>query len=767
MDFSVQAPQLRNVLDRLLARVSCDQWREFKTFHDYNGGIIGKCVHEMDRVRGWVHEIDGTERASRRELISTRKQIEDAAEYASRPSRELDDYSISTVPYLGAQPPPTLDSIRGVKPEKQGWLGLRTLSAKTSRTIWIRRWAFLKNGIFGFLVLGSRTRGVEESERLGVLLCNIRPAFQEERRFCFEVKTKNKTLVLQTETQKELMDWIASFEAAKQKALESPASTDLSISGKFKVQDPAFSISQPPAPEFGTGPADSLTSLSNDEQSSLESSGSLNVPDSDALPSRVSSDISNSRRFTGTDSEHSAREHASRITKKFDLHRKNSGRGSPPLQNAAGGLANLISASHNILPVGPMSIAGLEDWNRGRSMDREGPGNSLAPPTLVNPPAPTTMSKTAILVSDERGIGLGSADSTGGMPSGMMANVWGSSNWGFVNRVEREGPPPLATIPTRSSTSGNRPSSPSVDSVRSRRQQTPGPRHRQTLSVDGDVHRVQVPNSVETSHEYPSYYPQRLRMHGAQFRLLFPDVTNEETLVMVFRTTWNPNDQQEFPGRIYVTTRNMYCYSHYLGLVLTTVIPLNCVTDVTAAPGRDCDFLFLHTLPPRGSDMPGRITFKTFLEPLRLLQKRIRFLIKESTTSEPLSLEALFKALIKMENDQRARSSSSDSLEDPVVQPPADGEVTDNGNPVGRPDKGVRVPIYVDKDLDFSKSGRRRDVPKFRLPAQPVEYVPHGNLNLATEKVLDISPKALFHVLFGDKSAVWQLLLYQRRARGR
>jgi hypothetical protein len=34
------------------------------------------------------------------------------------------------------------------------------------------------------------------------------------------------------------------------------------------------------------------------------------------------------------------------------------------------------------------------------------------------------------------------------------------------------------------------------------------------------------------------------------------------------------------------------------------------------------------------------------------------------------------------------------------------------------------------------------------LPTQPVEYVPQGDLVLVTEKILDISPKALFHILF-------------------
>ena len=88
----------------------------------------------------------------------------------------------------------------------------------------MRRWAFVKNGIFGWLLQAARGGGVEESERIGVLLCNVRPAVQEERRFCFEVKTKNHAIMLQTATQADLTEWITVFENAKSKALENPAS---------------------------------------------------------------------------------------------------------------------------------------------------------------------------------------------------------------------------------------------------------------------------------------------------------------------------------------------------------------------------------------------------------------------------------------------------------------------------------------------------------------------------------------------------------------
>lgn len=775
MDFTVQAPQFRNSLDRLLVRVSFDQWREFRGFHNNNSVTFSKWANEMDRIKGWVHEMEASDRSAKKELLATRRQIEEAAEIVARPSRELEDYSISTVPYLGSRPVSVLNMGKDAKPEKQGWLYLRTLSGKPTRTIWVKRWAFLKHGIFGCLVQGTRTGGVEESERIGVLLCSVRPAFQEERRFCFQVKTKNNSIILQAETQKELMEWIAAFEGAKQKALENPASTDISISGKMTVQDPAFAISQPPAPEFTAEPGESLIPPSEDP-SNIERTSTLPVPNQDGMAFRASTD--GARRLTGGDSESSTRAH---IIQKLDLHRKsnNAPPASPSIPGPAGGIASLISASHNILPYsGSTGVNTREsEGNRGRSLSTfDEPGANLAPHTLANPPAPTSMSKAAVVVSSERGIGLGLVDSTGGMPSGMMANLWGSSNWGFINKFEAE----RKDKAEQKDTGGAVVSSPASESSKDvsaqsnlpappqGQRQVSGPRHRQTVSLDGDqaskiqqqVVKEQAQGPEPAAAEYPAIYPQQLRYQDAQFRLLFPDVPKQEALVLVFRATWSPNDQQEFPGRAYATTQNIYFYSNHFGLVLITSVSLHNIKEVTAASGRDCDFLFLHTIPPMGSDTPGRVAIKIFLEPLKLLQKRLNLLIQQSIAVQPLGLEPLLRELIKLDTGNNKRDPSADSWEDISSDAKNDPRLATVGST-------FRAPIYIDKDLDLDggKGGRSRDAPRFRLPTKPVEYTPQGDLNLTVEKVLDISPKALFHILFGDKSAVWQLLLHERQAK--
>lgn len=786
MDFCVLAPQLRTTLDKLMVRIFFDQWREMRMSRENSAAGLSRGVQEMERIKGWTHEMENSEKAFRRELHAARKQLEETAETAARPSRELDDYSVSATPYLGA----TNMSLKSPKKggqdrfEKQGWLYLRTYTGKPARTVWVRRWAFVKNGIFGWLIQGLRSGGVEESERIGVLLCNVRPASQEERRFCFEIKTKNATMMVQAENQNDLTEWITVFDTAKQRALDDPTATDALLPGKgATIADPAFSISPPPVPEFAATFSETLSPAAT-EEGQFDRSSTLPVPSTDM--SRESVDVPSSRRSTAVDREEGTRDHAARIISKLDLHRKSaagSALAGSPSTPTTGGIASLIAASHGSMPVGPglpPKMPDAADPQKQRSNFtlalRDMPPNSLAPSTLANPPAPTSLSKAAVVVSGERGIGVGT---TGGMPGGMLANLWGTSNWGFVNRLERgelkpqdqKSSPASSSLAVSELQSKGRVVSLMRDSghveapASMSETDLPKVRHRQTISLGGDD-AMKLQRSVIAPMEFPNYYPLQLRTQDAQFRLLFPNVRREEKLVLVFRATWNPNDQQEFPGRAYVTTNDIYFYSNHLGLVLTTGVTLKSIEEVTAAPGRDCDFLFLH-LKEAKDGHATRITIKTFLEGLKLLQKRLNFLVRNSDADEQMSLEEVIKTLIKMEQEAPRRSPSLESWENVSPNTPMDEDMAFGHTRSTRTPTELKAPIRVDRTLDShgGRAGQGKEVTKFKLPAQPVEYVPTGNMQLAAEKKFEISPKALFHVLFGDKSAVWQLLQHERHAR--
>lgn len=59
-----------------------------------------------------------------------------------------------------------------------------------------------------------------------------------------------------------------------------------------------------------------------------------------------------------------------------------------------------------------------------------------------------------------------------------------------------------------------------------------------------------------------------------------------------------------------------------------------------------------------------------------------------------------------------------------------------------------------------------KEITRFKLPAMPVSYEPEGMSKKAFERGFDVSPKALFHVMFGDRSTVFQALYFERRATG-
>ncbi|PSN68194.1 hypothetical protein BS50DRAFT_676116 [Corynespora cassiicola Philippines] len=768
MDFCVMAPQVRLTLDKILVKIINEQWRDMKSARDASNKSFAAWNNDVDRVRGWSKEMENGERVFKRELHLARQQIENSAEMSARPSRDLDDYAISTVPYLGTQAPSSANLQSPAKPdpanekaEKQGWLFQRTITGKPARTYWVRRWFFVKNGIFGWLTQGTRSGAVEESEKIGVLLCGIRAAFQEERRFCFEVKTKDTTILLQAETQGDLTEWISSFEVAKRKALEDTSKDGTSIPGAV---DAAFSISPPVAPEFAAKTSDGHAAHPSDDIGPLDRAETLAVPGGDPMANRSSFDVTRRSTALEKESDGGRRDHAARIMEKLDLTRKSTLgpqlSGSNP-SSAGGGIASLISASlasasHNIVQVGQIAAPapGLPDTRL--VMGQTFPQSSLAPSTLANPPAPTNLSKAAVAVSGERGLGIGRS---GDMPGGLMANLWGSVNWGYVNRLERgdeqahrdrsaSGPPsPINRSP------GLDPfDKPSEGSSANPSPGTATPTsttHRKTMSLGTASSQPQRPTVV--TEDFPNYYPLALRMQDAQFRMLFPTVPRAEKVVLVFRAVWNPTEQQEFPGRVYVTSKDIYFYSNHLGLVLITGISMASIDEVTAAPGKDCDFLFLHFKTGAREDGATRITIKTFLEPLKLLQHRLNFLVRNATTGE-FGLEEVVKRLIKLESSDAEHSPTEEGWEDVSLHTPMDP---------GYGGKDVKTSLRIDGNL-FGPSNANRNATKFKLPSHPVLFAPQGMTQVAVEKDYDISAKGLFHILFGDKSAVFQMLYRER-----
>ncbi|KAL6869527.1 SNF1-interacting protein [Amphichorda felina] len=744
MDYCQLAPQVRFTMDKLLVKVSGELWKELKRSRDATANAT-RWEHEMERVRGWAREMEASEGVFRRELQIARRDLGDNALTGCKPSRELEDYNTSTVAFLGSRGPMNMRprNEKAVISEKQGWLYLRTLSGKPARHNWVRRWYYCRDRVFGWLIPGPQ--GVLQGDEIGVLLCNAKPAPGEDRRFCFEVKTKSQTLMLQAETQNDLTEWLEVFEVIKKKAFEATMDRSSSASGNT---DPAFSISPPSIPEFSARTLDTQLGLTMDEGSvPAERTGALPVPSQDGhLASRTSFDpngsisrrtISALGRDLAREEGESGREHAARIIQKLDLHRKATfGAGAEAAlassSGSAGGLANLAAASHILLPNSP---AGSKYGNTLLPSVDSHPG-TLAPLTLAMPPAVTSLSRTAVLTAAQR-------DATSGnwkIPASVLANYWGSSSWGAIHD-----PPPDPILPR--------------------------------LDEDDPVGVVVTPADQNTplaeslqqkqAHDMlPSNYPPELRAQHAQFRLLFPSAPVEEKLVLVFRAAWSSTPSAPDSngpaltgdGRIFVTPDHMYFYGQQMGLVTAYTLSLDMISEVTAAPGKENDYIFFHLGQNANDTGYSKITIKVFLDNLRILHTRLNLLIDDLQAEVPMETGAIVAALINVEKDEFERHSpTAESWEEVSENTPHD-----DGTPAGR---SVRGRPFHESIPQLPMSGSRVSFPpKLHLPSHPVDFEPDDMHEMAAERHFEISAKSCFHVLFGDKSFVFPKLYFEHRA---
>lgn len=767
MDFCQLAPQIRYTLDKLLVKISFDTWREMKRWRDASYGS-NKFAEEMDRIRGWSKELEASEATFKRELQSARRDVGEDAVAAFKPSRELEDYSTSTVAFLGSRGPMSVQpkDESAVISEKQDWLFLRTITKAPARHSWVRRWYYCRNGIFGWLVQGPQ--GVLQGDEIGVLLCNAKPAVQEERRFCFEIKTKAQNIMLQAETQSQLMEWLQVFEVAKKQAFDASMARDnSSLPGGI---DPAFAITPPLIPEFS---AKGLEGLSEGD-GPPDRSGTLPLPGDPTVGTRASFDVgpTNPRRVAtglgtglGREEGESGREHAARIMQRLDLHRKTAFGNS---STESSGIAGLISASSNLLPGYMAYNASVTNLGPGSTRPQlptlqpigEVHSGTLAPSTLAKPPTTTLLSKVAVAVSSERG-----ASTDAGMPTAVVANYWGSNPWSTMyssrdddtkhSKVDDELIAGLGL--TQMSPAGGGSGDHSKSPVNT---------HRRTISVGAaGVPDVRVPEKPAGETFHPSY-PAELKAQHPQFRLLFPNVPLEEKLVLVFNAAWN-STSKDGPfasggqglagnGRIYVTPDNMYFYGQQMGLVTAYTLSLDIISEVTAAPGKDNDFVFLHLNQDQNQTGLTRITIKTFLEDLALLHARLNLLIDDLQAEEPMDPPELVNALIGLENDEyEKKSPSAESWEEVSSNTPMD-----DGTIHGRP---VYKGGYEHRQNRLRNI--RKHVPKLQLPTHAIEYEPEDMHAKVEERNFEISAKACFHVLFGDKSFIFPKLYFERRAK--
>ncbi|ETS06467.1 hypothetical protein M419DRAFT_125900 [Trichoderma reesei RUT C-30] len=748
MDYCQLAPQLRFSLDQLLVKVCCDMWKEMNRARDAATSAT-RWSRELERVRGWAKEMELSDNVFRREMQNARKNISDVTFESFRPSRELEDYSASTVAFLGSRGPVSVrpnDNGAAIT-EIQGWLFLRVATGKPVRYNWVRRWYYCRDGVFGWLTPGPQ--GVLQGDEIGVLLCNVKPAPGEERRFCFELKTKSRSMLLQAETQKELMDWLEVFEVTKKKAFEATMDRGNSPLAGGGI-DPAFSICAPSIPEFSAKSIDAQMGSSDDTVPSVERSATLAVPGADGGTSaRQSYDpngtvsrrsISALGRDLAREEGESGREHAARIIQKLDLHRKATFGSSPEptltTSSSSGGLTNMVTGNQSSQLVGnslALTSSGQAKLTGVTLPLLENKPGTLAPPTLARPPTITSLSRTAVLIAGERGHVLEGKR----LPTSVVANYWGSNVWSAMHAEPATAPQLGDDDP--------------IGVVVSEGSQTP---------------LGEAAQAKKASDTLPAGYPPELKIQHAQFRLLFPNAPPEERLVLVFRAAWSSSlergSESELlagDGRIYVTAENMYFYGQQMGLVTAYSIHLDIITEVTAASGRDCDFIFLHLGKDLNDTGYTRITIKVFLDDLHLLHARLNLLVDNLQAEEPLDTMGIINALVNIDKHEYERPSpSAESWEDASSTTPMDDGTT--AVPLLERSTGDLPHLVVPGTTPGQKLPA-----KLNLPKHEVIYEPDDMTEMAAERHFEISAKACFHVLFGDKSFVFPKLYFEHRAK--
>lgn len=207
LELVIQLAHLGNLLDKMLVRFNTDIWKGKTSILDTDllESTYKEDWEKIQKIQHWCDSNSSAIGKLNNDLIQARYQVEQSSSNQYMPSTNEDDYNVSLVNSKN------LLDIDEDGLEKHGYLFMKTSTDRPARQIWVKRWAFIKNGVFGLLMLSPSKKFVQESDKIGILLCKVKYAPNEDRRFCFEVKTVDTTVIFQTESLFELKSWLKVF----------------------------------------------------------------------------------------------------------------------------------------------------------------------------------------------------------------------------------------------------------------------------------------------------------------------------------------------------------------------------------------------------------------------------------------------------------------------------------------------------------------------------------------------------------------------------
>ena len=722
--YSIVISNFRTACDRVLVSAFAGYAnRELRLQTEINKGFLG-LRKEVKKILTWNDEMTASAKLLQVQLSVTKTKLEKEMSERIQPKRDLSIYQSHTLLTQEKSGGSRLARLSienddpnrkrnysvssSGKPAKQGWLFHRVATGKPAR--WARRWFFVKDGTFGWLQNSTKTAAVEESDRVGVLLCNVRLSPSEDRRFCFEVMTKSLNYMLQAETEGDLADWIQVFELAKN-----------AILADEKQHPQAFSIMAPNHAEFAIPPTE--------EHDRHGSGGTTALAAPQPVTPRASFDVASP--MGGGGSMQTSR---SIVQKLKDRPNK----GSP---GPSGGIASLVAASQTALAGQHVPVQQLQSVPRPIDIFRDPiVGSNIAPSTLASPPLSTQMSTRAIQARSR----AGSNGSFNG-PSGVMANYWGSMHWGLVsvddsNINAANGPDSLNQAQSSADTyfeksqKGVTPYSLNLEVERESRRGSTS--HRPTPSKS-------ISSVVFTPIQYPQDYPMELRKQDSQFRTLFPASRQDEFVLLVCRVMWQPVEGQQVWGRMYATNSGLHFFAHAQGMVCVQSVPFSDIIKISHHVGISSDNIVIEreNLDP--------IDAKVYLDSANLLMRRIDVLFRNSLSDQPTDTHEILTQIRQMEEERESDVENKTGKNEGYEEDFDEGLYADEAAQNGLPSQLLR---------------RSGDSVHVVFPSEPVVCNCKDHLEKRFgEFIFHIPAKSLFHLMFGDDTPIWKKVYRARR----
>ncbi|KAI9487540.1 MAG: hypothetical protein EXX96DRAFT_535688 [Benjaminiella poitrasii] len=221
----VRILHFRSILEHFLV----ERFTLATNFHlkEFEGGSDSwlKLQSNLISWKQWLSDDKDTCNYQLHQLQTSRITTESKYLNAIRPVRDLEKYNINAVTAtLNSRH--SLDYSSSVLFNNENQMSHKWgyLFARGTRNYWTRRWFFLYDGCFGSVNVNptaKRKGTITMGERVSVLLCDIKPITDVDRRYCFEVMCAHQPpFVLQAETDDEMREWIGAFEKSKRLMLE-------------------------------------------------------------------------------------------------------------------------------------------------------------------------------------------------------------------------------------------------------------------------------------------------------------------------------------------------------------------------------------------------------------------------------------------------------------------------------------------------------------------------------------------------------------------